>query len=209
MYVSDAVIKRLPTYLRYLDMLLNQGVYRISSIELGKIMGLTASQVRQDINILGGVGRQGYGYPVIDLKKHIEDVVGVNKVQNMIIIGAGNIGAAITGYKGFKESGFKTLALFDVDSDKVGKTISNVPIKDISDMQEFVRKNEVNIAILCCPSNKAQEICDLAYDAGIRGFWNFAPVDLKIPADAVSVNVSLSETLQQLSFRLKKLKNNL
>lgn len=208
MYVSDAVIKRLPTYLRYLDMLLDQGVYRISSTELGKIMGLTASQVRQDINILGGIGRQGYGYPVIDLKKHIEDVVGVNRIQNMIIIGAGNIGSAIVGYKGFKDSGFKTLALFDIDEDKIGKSISNVPILNMKNMPQFIKKNDISIVILCCPAKKAQEVCEEAYKTGIRGFWNFAPIDLKLPDDAVSVNVSLSETLQQLSFRLKKLKNS-
>lgn len=208
MYVSDAVIKRLPTYLRYLDMLLDQGVYRISSTELGKIMGLTASQVRQDINILGGIGRQGYGYPVIDLKKHIEDVVGVNRIQNMIIIGAGNIGSAIVGYKGFKDSGFKTLALFDIDEDKIGKSISNVPILNMKNMPQFIKNNDISIVILCCPAKKAQEVCEEAYKAGIRGFWNFAPIDLKLPDDAVSVNVSLSETLQQLSFRLKKLKNS-
>ena len=208
MYVSDAVIKRLPTYLRYLDMLLDQGVYRISSTELGKIMGLTASQVRQDINILGGIGRQGYGYPVIDLKKHIENVVGVNRIQNMIIIGAGNIGSAIVGYKGFKDSGFKTLALFDIDEDKIGKSISNVPILNMKNMPQFIKKNDISIVILCCPAKKAQEVCEEAYKAGIRGFWNFAPIDLKLPDDAVAVNVSLSETLQQLSFRLKKLKNS-
>ena len=208
MYVSDAVIKRLPTYLRYLDMLLDQGVYRISSTELGKIMGLTASQVRQDINILGGIGRQGYGYPVIDLKKHIEDVVGVNRIQNMIIIGAGNIGSAIVGYKGFKDSGFKTLALFDIDEDKIGKSISNVPILNMKNMSQFIKKNDISIVILCCQKKKAQEVCEEAYKFGIRGFWNFAPIDLKLPDDAVAVNVSLSETLQQLSFRLKKLKNS-
>lgn len=208
MYVSDALVKRLPAYLRYLDLLLDRGVYRISSTELGKIMGLTPSQVRQDINTFGGMGRQGYGYPVIDLKKHIEDVVGVNKTQNMIIIGAGNIGSALANYNGFKESGFKTIALFDVDSKKIGKKISGIPILDLKMMDNIVKNNDINIAILCCPLGMAQELCELAYNTGIRGFWNFAPLDLKIPDDAVCVNVSLSETLQQLSFRLKKLEND-
>lgn len=205
MYVSDAVIKRLPSYLRYLDSLLEKGVYRISSNELGKIMGLTASQVRQDINTFGGIGRQGYGYPVVDLKKHIENVVGVNKIQNMIIIGAGNIGSAIASYKGFKESGFKSLALFDTDEHKIGLNISGISVFGLDDLPKFIDANDVSIAILSCPVDIAQQMCDLCYSYGIRGFWNFAPIDLKLPEDAVCVNVSLSETLQQLSFRLKKL----
>ncbi|MDY5731141.1 MAG: redox-sensing transcriptional repressor Rex [Eubacteriales bacterium] len=205
MYVSDAVIKRLPTYLRYLDMLLADGVYRISSNDLGKIMGLTPSQVRQDINTFGGIGRQGYGYPIIDLKKHIEEVIGVDKPQNMIILGAGNIGSAIVGYTGFGDSGFNTLALFDNDVAKIGTFVNNIPVKSLDDLESFVSNNDVRIAIIACPAKFAQSLCDRALSAGIKAFWNFAPVDLKLNGNAVSVNVSLSESLQQLSFRLKQL----
>lgn len=205
MYVSDAVIKRLPTYLRYLDMLLEKKIYRISSNELGRIMGLTPSQVRQDINTFGGIGRQGYGYPIIDLKKHIEDVMGISKQQNMIILGAGNIGSAIAGYREFANSGFQTLALFDVDKSKVGHKINDIPIYSLDELEAFVKNNNIRYAIIACPANHAQELADRAYEAGIRGFWNFAPIDLKLRNNAVSVNVSLSESLQQLSFRLKQL----
>lgn len=205
MYVSDAVIKRLPTYLRYLDMLLEKKIYRISSNELGKIMGLTPSQVRQDINTFGGIGRQGYGYPIIDLKKHIEEVLGINKQQNMIVLGAGNIGAAIAGYQDFVNTGFHILALFDIDDTKVGTNINDIPIYSIEKLESFVKDNVVRYAVITCPLSQAQTLAERAYNLGIRGFWNFAPIDLKLPSNAVSVNVSLSESLQQLSFRLKQL----
>lgn len=207
MYVSDAVIKRLPTYLRYLDMLLDKKIYRISSNELGRIMGLTPSQVRQDINTFGGIGRQGYGYPIIDLKNHIRDVMGINKQQNMIILGAGNIGSAVAGYQEFSNSNFNTLAMFDVDPNKVGETVHNIPVLSMEDLENYVRTHHVKYAVIACPAHFAQGIAERAYDAGIRAFWNFAPIDLKLKNNAVSVNVSLSESLQQLSFRLKQLGN--
>lgn len=205
MNISDAVIKRLPSYYRHLKKMLSDGITHISSYDLGKRMGLTPSQIRQDINIFGGAGRQGYGYPVQDLFDHIAKIIGITKTQNMIIIGAGNIGGAIVGYSAFIESGFNTLALFDVAEEKIGKKIKGIIVEPISKMSDFLSKNDVQIAVITCPENYAQSVADKLVNNNIKAIWNFAPIDLVLPDSVVCVNVHLSESLQQLSFRLNNL----
>ncbi len=205
MNISDAVIKRLPSYYRHLKKMLSDGITHISSYDLGKRMGLTPSQIRQDINIFGGAGRQGYGYPVQDLFDHIAKIIGITKTQNMIIIGAGNIGGAIVGYSAFIESGFNTLALFDVAEEKIGKKIKGIIVEPISKMSDFLSKNDVQIAVIACPENYAQSVADKLVNNNIKAIWNFAPIDLVLPDSVVCVNVHLSESLQQLSFRLNNL----
>lgn len=206
MMVSDAVIRRLPTYYRYLTMLHNDGVLHISSFDLGKTMGLTPSQVRQDINCFGGAGRQGFGYSVISLKDHIAKIMGIKNKQNMVIIGSGNIGSAISGYVGFSESGFNVSALFDSDEKKLDKTINGVPVLPISELPDFLMSNDISIAVIACPESVAQKMANTVMEYGIKGIWNFAPIDIRTPESVVCVNVSLLETLQQLSFRLNNLK---
>ncbi|NMD38708.1 MAG: redox-sensing transcriptional repressor Rex [Christensenellaceae bacterium] len=203
--ISDAVIKRLPSYYRHLEKMLKEGITHISSYDLGKRMGLTPSQIRQDINIFGGAGRQGYGYPVQDLLEHIAKIIGITKTQNMIIIGAGNIGGAIVGYSSFIDSGFKTLAMFDVSEEKIGKKIKGVIVEPVSKLGEFLNNNDVKIAVIACPENQAQSIADILVSNNIKAIWNFAPIDLILPDSVVCVNVHLSESLQQLSFRLNNL----
>ena len=201
-YVSDAVIRRLPGYYRHLKELEREGVLQISSQGLGERMGLTASQIRQDINCFGGFGQQGYGYHVSNLKERIGEILGIDRTHKMIILGAGNIGHAVACADSFPANGFETVAIFDSNPAKVGSRVDALSVQDISSLERFISENPVDIAVLAVPAEAAQALTDQLYQYGIRGFWNFAPCDLKLCSDAAVVNVHLDEGLQVLSFRM-------
>ena len=201
-HVSDAVIRRLPGYYRHLRELEAAGVTSISSQELGDRMNLTPSQIRQDINCFGGFGRQGYGYRVSELKDHIGEILGLDKEHRLIILGAGNIGCAVAQYPTFSREGFKTIALFDTQETKVGRSLGDIPVLHMDTLEEYVQTNVVDIAVLALPKRNAQDALDRLYKSGIRAIWNFAPADLNHPEDMLVVNVHLSDSLQQLSYRM-------
>ncbi|MBE5801299.1 MAG: redox-sensing transcriptional repressor Rex [Clostridiales bacterium] len=201
-YVSDAVIRRLPGYYRHLKELEREGVMQISSQGLGDRMHLTASQIRQDINCFGGFGRQGYGYSVPELREHIARILGVDQPHQMIIIGSGNIGRAVACSDSFPANGFETTAIFDRDPDKIGMQVDAMIVQDIANVKRFINEHPADIAVLAIPAEEAQAMADTLYALGIKGFWNFAPCDLKLEADAAVVNVHLDEGLQVLSFRM-------
>lgn len=202
-YVSEAVIKRLPAYYRHLKELERDGIVQISSQGLGERMGLTASQIRQDINCFGGFGRQGYGYGVSDLRAHIGHIMGVDEKHSMIILGAGNIGRAVALADSFPQNGFETTAIFDVSAACVGMRVGALTVQDTAELERYLSENTADIAVLALPKSCAQQMADTLYSYGIRGFWNFAPLDLKLPRDASVVNVHLDEGLEVLSFRMK------
>ena len=201
-YVSEAVIKRLPAYYRHLKELEQEGVVQISSQGLGERMGFTASQIRQDINCFGGFGRQGYGYHVAELRMHIGQIMGVDQTHRMIIVGAGNIGTAVALADSFPRNGFKTVALFDSNKAKIGTKIGELTVQDVGSLKRYLDEHAVDIAVLALPVGCAQNVANQLYEYGVRGFWNFAPVDLKLPRDAAMVNVHLDEGLQVLSYRM-------
>ena len=204
-YVSEAVIRRLPGYFRHLKELEKEGIEQISSQELGERMLLTASQIRQDINCFGGFGRQGYGYSVSELRQHIGRILGVDTEHAMIIVGAGNIGRAIALSESFASSGFRATAIFDNDRTKIQTKIGEHTVQDIAGLKRYIEGNKVDIAVLAVPENKAQALADELSTYGIRAFWNFVPVDLKLPPNHAIVNVHLEEGLQILSFRMLNL----
>jgi len=201
--ISMAVIRRLPKYHRYLGDLLDKDIQRISSKELSEIIGFTASQIRQDLNNFGGFGQQGYGYNVEALHQEIGKILGLDKVYNAIVIGAGNLGQAISNYAGFKKAGFEIKALFDVNPRMIGIKMRDFEILDSEEAEDFVRKNNIDIAIVCIPKKGAQEIVDRLIGAGIKGVWNFAPIDLQVPKHIVVENVNLTESLYTLSYLMK------
>lgn len=205
--VSAAVVKRLPKYYRYLNMIASKGIIRVSSQELSNITGLTASQIRQDLNHFGGFGQQGYGYNVEELSGEIEKIIGINKNYNAIVIGIGNIGQAITQYSGFKDSSFKIIGIFDKAPKMVGKKVAGVEVRKADTLEDFLKKNDVNIAILAVPSKEAQDICDILVEHNVKGIWNFAPVDLKLPDDVILENVHLDESLYTLTFYMNNPKD--
>lgn len=201
--ISMAVIRRLPKYYRYLGDLLERDIQRISSKELSDIIGFTASQIRQDLNNFGGFGQQGYGYNVEALHKEIEKILGLDRKYNAILIGAGNLGQAITNYTGFKSAGFEIKGLFDANPRMIGLKLRDFEIMDSDNLEEFIEDNEIEIAIICIPKNGAQEVTDRIVDAGVIGIWNFAPVDLEVPDNVIVENVNLTESLFTLSYLIK------
>ena len=205
--ISVAVIKRLPKYYRYLELIGDKGIIRVSSQELSKITGLTASQIRQDLNHFGAFGQQGYGYNVEELKIELEKIMGVDKPYNVVIIGFGNIGSALLNYSGFKKKGFKVVGIFDNSPEIIGNKANDVVIKDVSELEEVVTREKVDIAILAIPAIPAQEITDKLVACGIKGIWNFAPIDLKLPRNVVLENVHLDGSLLTLTYYMNSLKD--
>ena len=201
--ISMAVIKRLPKYHRYLNELMKNDVDRISSKELGEKIGFTASQIRQDLNNFGDFGQQGYGYNVKELYKQISLILGLDKDYTGIIIGAGNLGQAIANYSRFSELGLSIEAIFDANPKLIGMKIRDAEIRDIDTLNSYLENSNVNIGIICVPRINAQKVCDLLVKGGIKGIWNFAPVDLVVPNDVKVENVHLSESLLTLVYLMK------
>jgi len=201
--VSLTVIRRLPKYHRYLSDLMNKGISRISSQELSVLTGFTASQIRQDLNNFGGFGQQGYGYNVEDLQRELGKILGLDQKYNSVIVGAGNLGQAIANYRGFEDAGFKVLAMFDRNPRVIGLKIRDIEIKDMEHIEDFIKKNNVEIGIITTPKDSAQEVADIYVKAGVKGIWNFAPSDINVPEDMILENVRLNESLFILSYFLK------
>lgn len=202
--ISMAVIRRLPRYYRYLADLLRVDIKRISSKELSERMGITASQIRQDLNCFGGFGQQGYGYNVETLYKEIGKILGVDRRFTTIIIGAGNMGNALANYTNFQKRGFDLIGIFDVNPNRVGQQINGINILHIDVLEDFMRKNSVDIAILTVPSHVISEIAEKVAELGVKGIWNFSPQDLKLSHDVVVENVHLSDGLAVLGYRIKE-----
>ncbi len=200
--ISNAVIKRLPRYYRYLGELLESGVERISSNDLSRRMKVTASQIRQDLNNFGGFGQQGYGYNVKFLYEEIGKILGVNQRHNMIIIGAGNLGQAIANYGNFEKRGFLVKAMFDINQELIGKYFGGVLVLDMKEMECFVKSHDIQIAALAIPKQKAEEIAHKLAECGVKGLWNFAHTDLNLEENVMVENVHLSESLMRLSYRI-------
>lgn len=201
--ISDSVIKRLPRYYRFLGELKAAGLTRISSRELSERMGLTASQIRQDLNCFGGFGQQGYGYNIELLQTEIGHILGLDKPKTAILIGIGNLGRAVTMHINFEAKGFKLIGLFDSKESLVGQVIKDLPIRNTTTIDEFCRENLPNAAILCIPKNAAMSIADQLVGLGIKGFWNFSHYDLALKYPGVKVeNVHFGDSLMTLSYRL-------
>ena len=202
--ISKAVIKRLPRYYRYLGELLEDNVERISSNDLSKKMRVTASQIRQDLNNFGGFGQQGYGYNVKYLYTEIGKILGLDIVHPMIIVGAGNLGQALANYVEFEKRGFKLVGIFDVNPVLEGIAVRGIEIQMISDLPFFMKENNIEIAILTLPKNKARDMAEILIENGIKAIWNFAHIDLDTPDDVIVENVHLSESLMTLSYTLSQ-----
>ncbi len=200
--ISKAVIQRLPRYYRYLEDLMDQGIERISSGDLSRRMHLTASQIRQDLNNFGGFGQQGYGYNVFNLHEEIAKILKIDQVHSMIIVGAGHLGLALSNYTNFRKRGFDIKGVFDNNPKVIGQEAGGVKVSPMSEMKDIVEKNHIRLAALCIPKDAAVKIVDDLISYGVRGFWNFAHVDLEVPEHVVVENVHLSESLMRLSYRV-------
>ena len=207
--VSIPVIKRLPRYHRYLEELKNLGVVRISSKELSSRMGLTASQIRQDLNCFGGFGQQGYGYNIEQLYNEIGAILGLNKKSKAIMIVAGNLGHAIATHIRFENRGFDLIGVFDNNPTVIGTKIGGKIVMSSDDLEDFCVKENPIVAILCIPAEYAAENADKLVSLGIKGFWNFTQYDLVHRYENIAVeNVHLGDSLMTLCYQVKEISDS-
>ena len=202
-HVSEAVIRRLPRYYRYLDDLHAKGVVRISSSSLGTRMGITASQIRQDLSCFGEFGQQGYGYNVDELRREIGRILGVDKSHRIIVVGVGNLGRALIQNFHFNDAGFLLEAAFDVSPDLAGAEVAGVPVLNVTELERFVPAHKPDVAVLTLPQSAAQQMADRLIGLGVRGFWNFTNVELSSQAENVRFeDVHFADSLLTLSYRI-------
>lgn len=206
--ISMAVIRRLPRYYRYLGELMDNDITRISSRELSERMKVTASQIRQDLNNFGGFGQQGYGYNVEYLHAEIAKILGLDKTRKMIIVGAGNLGQALANYTSFEKRGFQFIGMFDVNPRLLGMTIRGIEVYDIDLLEDFIKKHKVDIAMLTMPKANVKEMANNLAKWGIRGLWNFSPIDLYLPETVQVENVHLSHSLMTLAYKINEVEHS-
>ncbi|MBO4467720.1 MAG: redox-sensing transcriptional repressor Rex [Clostridia bacterium] len=201
--ISNSVIRRLPRYYRFLGELKSKGIAKISSGELSKRMGLTASQIRQDFNCFGEFGQQGYGYNVEILQSEIGKILGLERPKNAVLIGVGNLGRAVAQHVNFASLGYSVIGLFDHKESLIGQTVKDTPIRSISVLDEFCRENKPEVAVLCIPKSAAASITEQLIKLGVKGFWNFSHYDIALNFPDVSVeNVHFTDSLMTLSYKL-------
>lgn len=203
--ISQAVIQRLPRYYRYLEELMEQGLERISSNELSKRMKLTASQIRQDLNNFGGFGQQGYGYRIQKLHDEIARILSLDEEHSMILVGVGHLGQALANYSNFQKRGFLLRAVFDVKPELIGTEVAGLKVLPMEELERVIEESGPRLAALCIPKDAALPVAERLVSLGIKGIWNFAPVDLELPEQVVVENVHLSESLMRLSYRMREL----
>lgn len=205
--ISNAVIKRMPRYRRYLKELRKKGVNKISSREFSDLIGYTASQIRQDFNNFGGFGQQGYGYNVSALYNEINAILGLDQDYKMVIVGAGNLGQAIANYTHYYKSGFVVTGIFEINPRLIGLKINDIEVLDYEELSDYVRERKIDIGIICTTADNAQEVSNRLCDAGTKGIWNFAPIDIETPKEVALENVHLSDSLHYLAYHISKQKN--
>ncbi len=206
--ISDYVIKRLPRYYRFLGELSAAGVKRISSAELGRRMGLTASKIRQDLNCFGGFGQQGFGYSTDILREEIGNILGIDRLKKIILIGMGNIGRGVAMHINFESKGYTLVGAFDKKESLIGTVVKNVPIRSIETLDDFCRENKPDAAILCIPKSEVPKIAEHLISHGVKGFLNFSHYDLSLKYDNIVVqNIHLGDSLMILSYDIKNMNN--
>lgn len=202
--ISMPVIRRLPRYYRFLYDLKENGVERISSRELSRLMGLTASQIRQDLNCFGGFGQQGYGYAVDALYREIGRILGIDRPMAAVLLGVGNLGKALVKHMELSTRGFRLIGLFDDAPALVGKTVSGQKIRPTEELEAFCKAEQPQMAILCIPKEAAPPLVERLLACGVKGFWNFSHYDIAFHhPEALVENVHLGDSLMTLSYEMK------
>jgi redox-sensing transcriptional repressor len=200
--IPNPAVRRLSLYLRQLESLQRGGRTTVSSKQLGESLGLTDAQVRKDLAYFGQFGHPGIGYRVDDLIGQVRRILGTDKTWNVILVGAGNLGRALSAYRGFEAKGFRLVAVFDKDPTKVGRRLGPFTIQALSDAPDTIAKQNIRLAMLAVPAEEAQTVADELIDAGVRGLLNFAPVSITVPSHVALNAVDLAVQLEQLSFQV-------
>ena len=199
--IPEPAVRRLSLYLRELEKFHRNNRLTISSKQLGESLRLTDAQVRKDLAYFGQFGRPGIGYRVVDLVSRLRHILGTDRDWNVVLVGAGNIGAALASYRGFASKGFNIVAVFDIDAGKVGKRIGSFAVNPLSDLEKVTKELSARLAILAVPADGAQDVADQLVAAGIRGLLNFAPVSLTVPKGVAVNAVDVAVQLEQLAFQ--------
>lgn len=207
--VSEAVIRRLPKYYKCIEKLINEDKEKASSKELSKEMGMTSSQIRQDLNNFGCFGVQGYGYNLGLLFKEIENILGLDKGYRCIIIGAGNLGSALLNSKEFKKHKFDFLAIFDNNKEKIGKSVGTFKVKDIKNLKEYINAEKVDIAVLAVPDNAVMKNYLELLNSNITGIWNFTQTKIESKGNIKVETVHLVENIMTLAYKMNAVNKNI
>lgn len=200
--IPDIVIGRLPIYLRALQHMAQEGRNVTSSQELGERLGISAAQIRKDLSQFGEFGKQGTGYNIEFLAAQLLDILHLNQIWDVAIVGAGDIGSALARYQGFAERGFKIKMIFDNDEAKIGTTIGNFTIKDSASIKQEISKAGIKVAMISVPATKAQAVADHLVEAGVQAILNYAPVNLNVPAGVRVQHIDPAVHLQRMTFYL-------
>ena len=201
-HIADSTVRRLSTYLRFLEEFEARGLATISSDELARQGGTTSAQVRKDLSFFGSFGKRGLGYSVPELSGRIREILGLGREWRVIIVGAGKIGAALAQYHGFRERGFTILAAYDANPEKVGRSLEGIEVRDIDRLEKDVQRDRPDIAVLTVPATAAQALLDRVVKTGIKAVLNFAPTQLQAPADVAVKTVNMAMELEGLSYAL-------
>lgn len=200
--IADSTVRRLSAYLRFLEEFEGRGLATISSDELARRGGTTSAQVRKDLSFFGSFGKRGLGYSVPELAGRLREILGLGRLWKIVIIGAGRIGAALVQYRGFRQRGFQILAAYDSSSDKIGRTLDGIPVRDIRQLERDASREPPDIAVLAVPGENAQAVVNRVVATGIKAILNFAPVQLQVPSDVTVKTVNMAMELEGLSFAL-------
>jgi redox-sensing transcriptional repressor len=199
--IPKRVIQRIPIYFRYLQNLDEAGIDRVSSRELADKVGVSASQLRHDLHYFGAFGQQGYAYQVGDLLIRIKKIMGLNRRRNMVLVGAGHLGMALSSYGNFAKRGFDLVGIFDVDPEVVGTRIQGITVSQMDGLHEFLKRHHVEIGIITVPPGSAQQVADKLVAGGVTAIWNFAPVRLIVPEGIIVEHLHLIDSLIALAFQ--------
>ena len=202
--ISENVIQRLPKYYRYLKELCKRHVLRVSSKTISDALHITASQVRQDLSHFGGFGQTGVGYDTEYLKNRMQEILGINETHSAIVIGGGNIGQALIGYKGFKDENVFVKAVFDIETEHL-KHLTEVEVLNVASLEQYLENNRTDIAIIAVQKEVAEEMARRCAQKGVKSIWNFAPTDLYFGEGIAVENINMSESLMRLIYKSKQL----
>jgi redox-sensing transcriptional repressor len=200
--IAESTVRRLSAYLRFLEEFEAQGHQTISSGELAAQGGTTSAQVRKDLSFFGSFGKRGLGYSVSALSSSLREILGLGRQWNVVIVGAGKIGAALAQYEGFRERGFKVVGVYDEDPARVGGTLDGVAVRDQHELESDIMKLKPHIALIAVPAEAAQALVDRVVKAGVRAILNFAPTPLTVPEKVTLRSVNMALELEILSYAL-------
>lgn len=201
--VPGIVVARLPVYVKALNLLLREGRSVVSSEELGERLNMTSSQIRRDFSYFGGFGKKGSGYDIVSLMEALREVLNLNHIWQVLVVGVGHVGKGLLNYNGFSRQGFEIVAAFDASDDVIGTQVGGIDVGDIDELEAFVCTSGVHIAAITVPAENAQEVSDRLVKCGIRAILNYAPILLEVPEGIQVSNIDPVLKLQNMTYYLE------